>query len=208
MGGYGHLLSPDASLVSQLQSDVLRPIYEVNAEFLDALAQCPASESLCAEVVAIRADAVALSVRARDSLVRGPLLVNFAFDDCEKWSRAHHQVRGSKELQRTSLGLPGASAARLAQSTLLLTWYLLHAYPGISPILLGVSPPCAAIICDLSIATIQDIAKRHRDWLQPRWNSTSAVWASLLDVARQQETSRLGVPAFRALQLFTARYNR
>jgi hypothetical protein len=208
MGGYGYLTNLDATLVSQLQSDVLRPIFEVNVEFLDGVVRCPAADELSAEVAAIRESVIALDGRARDRLACGPLLVNVAFDDCDKWQGINYRYRRSTGMPQTSLWLPRANAVRLAQSTLLLAWYLLRTYPGISPVLLGVRPPCAAVIRDLSIDAVQDVAKRHSDWIQPRWGAKSLAWTSLMDLVRGPEKSHLGVSAFRALQFLTAHYGR
>jgi len=209
MDRYGSLLTPDASMVRPLRNEALRPIFEVNAQFLAAISRSSTEESLCSDVAAIRNDVISLNATAREQIVRGPLLIDAAFEDGEKWTSARRGLRGSavKPRQR-SIWFPPAQAAHLAQSTLLLTWYLVRTYPDIAALLLGVQSECAGVIVDLSIGEVQEIAVRHSDWIRPRWDRMSATWRSLIDTARNQDESSVGSLVFRALHLFTADYCR
>src|SRR5258708_5240057 len=98
--------------------------------------------------------------------------------------------------------VPGA--ATLARLVLISAWHLAGSQSAAARLLLGMPPPCAALIAQLSLPQIAALAENHREWLKPRWPTRVAVWRELLLAAAAGEGPALEPARLPALTLLAA----
>ena len=61
------------------------------------------------------------------------------------------------------------------------SWYLIHANPAVARVLLGMSTSGVAAYRELGVADLTHIARRHPEWVRPRWADRLDVWTVILE---------------------------
>ena len=94
-----------------------------------------------------------------------------------RWpSKANRLAR--RELLRA--WLPIEESRSLANSVLLVAWHLIHANPALARVLLGMSTSGIGAFRELGVADLAHIARRHPEWVRPRWADRLDLWTALV----------------------------
>jgi hypothetical protein len=194
---------PSDGLLRGIRGDVLDAIQEVNEHFLDVLCQSAAGVGANFPLSApLRTRFAALQVSQRSQAAQcGVLLVDAGFSDRQRWSNILQASCGEYAACREANWLSDEQASSLAHSTFLIAWHVVHASPVVASVLLGMPYVRAIAYAQLSVKDLAYIARRHADWIQPRWQRRPEIWSSILDLATDESNSDSARVTLRCLQL-------
>jgi hypothetical protein len=132
------------------------------------------------------------------------LLVDAGFADPQRWRQpAPHGVGDTGEAAYgTFFTVPGAT--EVARLVFTYAWHLACAHGAAARLLLGMSPPCAALIGHLSLRQVHSLAETRQAWLKPRWPARVQVWRELLLAAASGEAPVLERARLHGLTLLAA----
>jgi len=178
----------------------LAPVWQLNAYFLETLAQCsrhPAWRGSAWEIALGPNLANALPI-LRQELSRAPVsLVDIGVND-----GAAHSLPGIHDARVPSppAFLAWDRAAQLAQTTLTLTWTLARSDLVAASIVLGVQGSEAREIAALGFHELPAISERFAGAVRPRWLTQPRIWRRLLRCPDRTITSHLPPSGVRILQ--------
>jgi hypothetical protein len=164
----------------------LKAIRGLNALLLELLCSKAASSSAFFPLPPdLRARLGCLPKELRDQIAAcGVLLADVGFSDPKRWSDALHQTEEGAE--GISQGWASQDEAiALAHATLLVSWQVVHLSRSLAIVLLGMAPEIADRLGDMDLTDLTYIARRHCDWVGPRWPQNPRAWATLLDQSTQ-----------------------
>ena len=197
---YSH--PPDGSSRG-IRGDALDAIQEVNEHFLDLLCQTAAglgANFLFSTPLRSRLAALKNSQRRRAAQC-GVLLADAGFSDRLRWSNILQEPCGEYAAYREANWLSDEQAMSLAHSTLLVAWHVAHASPVVASVILGMPYASAIAYAQLSVKDLTYIARRHADWIRPRWQRRPEIWSSILDLATDETGAESAQVTLRCLQL-------
>lgn len=192
--------------VSWLGADTLESLAELNELSLALLAEQAAAggaqpPGLLREVSALWRT---LDAPGRRRAAACPyLLLDGGFADRERWRQAAPQVGDSSRPARAGFfTVPGT--IEVARLLFTYAWYLARVHGAAARLLLGMPPPCAALIGACTLRHIHTLAERHPEWLRPRWPAHPEVWRELLLAAASGETRALELARLHGLTMLAA----
>lgn len=163
----------------------LKPLVELNDLLLQGLiadAAAPRSMRrlpLSSHVGELFAE---LPAEARARVAECPFaLIDAGFDDADRWMRVRNGTYVDDSKARAPL--PGAYGRRLAQMTLTLAWSLARSNRDAAHVVLGMSQRCAAVVADIGLSVLPNIAEQYTLLIRPRWEDRPDIWRQLLQLA-------------------------
>lgn len=186
-----------------IRRDALDAIQEVNEHFLDLLCQAAAGAGPGFPLAGpLRTRLAALQASQRSQAAQcGVLLADAGFSDRQRWSDSVHEPCNEYAPSREANWLSDEQAMSLAHSTLLIAWHVVQASPVVASVLLGMPYPSAIAYAQLSVKDLAYIARRHSNWIQPRWQRRPEIWSSILDLATDESDVDSVRVTLRCLQL-------
>jgi hypothetical protein len=187
----------------------LRGAQEVNARCLQMLIQSARSEKddsigLVAELRDLfrNLDPAMLERAARQAF----LLVDMEFRDGDLWHPA--RIRADRRMRSPPWAgaFPRPAAIQLARATLFHAWMSLRTDPLTAPVLLGMTPPVAEVVGNLTLEEIERIAQTRFRHVHPRWDDRIAVWRRLLIAAQTGDEELMREFHLHAVQLLTGEF--
>jgi hypothetical protein len=97
--------------------------------------------------------------------------------------------------------LPIEQSISLAHSVLLGSWYLIHASPAVARVLLGISAVDVTAYRARGVGELAQIARRHSDWIRPRWPHRLDVWTQILERGSRPVTAEPRSTTLRCMQV-------
>jgi hypothetical protein len=179
----------------------LAPLFELNAFFLDVLAEAardPSHKGWAWEA-ALRPELLQLTPAARAGIARCPVcLVDAGFQDEGRWA----SIASAAEVSESAAtdGLPPGRAVELTQMTVTLAWSVARANAEAACIIFGMTRRCARVVAGLSVHRIPALAERNSPQIRPAWADDSEIWGRLLNLSKPVPTSRLPPLHVRAMQ--------
>jgi len=179
----------------------LAPVFELNAFFLDVLAEAardPSPKGWAWEA-ALRPELLQLTPTARARIARCPVcLVDAGFQDEGRWA----SVATGAEVSESAAtdGLPSGRAVELTQMTVTLAWSVARANAEAACIIFGMTRRCARVVANLSVHRIPVVAERNSAQVRPAWAEDREIWGHLLNLLRPVPASRLPPLHVRAMQ--------
>jgi hypothetical protein len=144
-----------------------------------------------------------MSPIARRRVAKCPvLLLDAGFSDEGRWSSAAAEILESADAPRDDGDRPHGAAIRLAHVTFICAWSIARGDPNAARLMLGMSSACAAVISNLSLQGLRQIAERYWSWITPRKANRPDVWRRLLAMSTEHLESPIADPGLRAWQLF------
>ena len=141
---------------------VLDAVSAVNSQLLEALTECARSES--AEFPldkSLRARVARLTLDERQRAARcGVFLADANFVEFACWREVALEGETTRSTELLRAWLPIEESRSLANSVLLVAWYLIHANPAVARVLLGMSASGVVAYRELSIADLAHVARQ------------------------------------------------
>lgn len=134
------------------------------------------------------------------------LLVDMEFGNGTLWHPARIHADRQMRTPLWSGAFPRPAAIQLARATLLHAWISLWADPLTAPVLLGMTPPVAEVVRNLTLEEIERIAKMRFRHVHPRWDDCLGVWRRLLIAAQTRDEELMLEFHLHALQLLTGEF--
>lgn len=194
---------PSDGSLRGIRGDALDAIQQVNKHFLDVLCQAAAGAGHSFPLAApLRTRLAALKPGQKSQASQcGVLLADAGFSDRLRWINSLQEPCDEYVASGQGHWLSEKQASSLAHSTLLIAWHVVHASPAVASVLLGMPYPSAIAYAQLSIKDLAYIARRHADWIQPRWQRRPEIWSSILDLATDESDGDSTRVTLRCLQL-------
>jgi hypothetical protein len=160
--------------------DALTAVSELNGQVMDALTLSAQSARAFPLDSKLRRRFAALSASHRQGAARcGVLLADAGFADPKRWRSL--VVRGEfDDSTGETEWLPADEAVVLASAVLLVAWHIVHVRPSIAGFLLGMPDATMSSFRNLGIAELTRVARRHPQWVQPRWPDRPDLWQNIL----------------------------
>jgi len=179
-------------------TEILNTVAAVNGQLLDALAESarsgvrpfPLLESLRSHVASLRPSERQVAARC------GVFLADAALADLP----VGLPVTGPSA-DRARAWLPIEESISLAHSVLLGSWYLIHASPAVARVLLGIRAADVTAYRARGVGDLAQIARRHSDWIRPRWPNRLDVWRQILECGSPPVTAEPRSITLRCLQV-------
>ncbi len=162
---------------------VLNAVSAVNDQLLEALTECARSESAEFPLDAsLRSRVAGLTPDERQSAARcGVFLADANLVDFACWREVALEGKSTRSTELLRAWLPIEESRSLANSVLLVAWHLIHANPGVARVLLGMSASGVGAFRELGVADLAHIARRHPEWVRPRWAHRLDLWTAVVD---------------------------
>jgi len=168
-----------------LSNAVLVPLYELNREYLQALARTPrqwhvATQERLPDPVCLAL--MALDTQRRATVARCPFsLFSARFHDDELWLRLANPAAVSENDAHCDNA--HAHLAHFAQAALFFAWHLAQSNPAAARVVFGMSPLTLGLLGNLPLTRLQQIAREHPEVIVPRWPERTLFWRTLLDTS-------------------------
>ena len=193
----------------RFREDLLKPLFSLNEQLLDLLIAAAQTEDRASPLVAaLYGSFRRLDATTRDRLSRTPLLVDAGFAIPERWSTPLSDEWPPDGQQPPVLSLARASVVALAQSTFVLAWHLIRAFPDASKLLLGMCDPCVSFFQQAKVGDALELSERRYEWVRPRWELQPEIWRELIGLARYPPKLLSGSVALRAMTRIAAETRR
>lgn len=193
------------SVQGWVRSATLASVCELNEECLDLCVQqaraLPALP-LCSEIAQLwgALDAPARQ-RAAGCLY---LLLDAGFADPARWlAPAASQVGDGPAHDRMSWFTVPA-ALPLAQAVFTFAWHLARCQANAARLLLGMPAACVQQLAQCTLGQVRTLARRHPEWLRPRWVAQPLMWRELLLAAASGDAAALERARLRGQTLLAA----
>jgi hypothetical protein len=131
----------------------------------------------------------------------GVFLVDANLIDFSCWREAALRGESPPLTDLPTPWLPLEEARSLAHSALLVAWYVIHADAAIARVLLGMSASAVAAYRELGVSDLAQIARRHPEWVRPRWPHRVDVWSEVIEGASDDGTQVSISTTLRCLEL-------
>ena len=196
-----------AGTLGWLRSEALESLVALNESCLALLAEqavargTPATPLL--REVAERWRALDAAARRRAAACPY-LLLDAGFADPLRWRGAAGQQVGDAPRGAYTCYFTVPSATAVARLVFTYAWHLARSPGPAARLLLGMSPPCAALIGQHTLSHMHALAETRREWLKPRWPTRVQVWRELLLAAAEGETAALERARLHGLTLLAA----
>lgn len=184
----------------------VRETAEVNARCIDMLVQTARSEkgrsiALVSELSELlrSLDATMVERAARQTF----LLVDMEFGNGSLWHPSRIHANRCVRTPVSTGAFPRRAAIQLARHTLQHACNSLWTNPFTAPVLLGMTPPVAELIGNLTLEEIDRIAHKRFRQVRPRWDDQPALWRQLLLAAQTDDAELMQAFHVHALQLLT-----
>jgi hypothetical protein len=172
---------PVPGLCSHLLTDALVAVSELNGQVLDALALSAQSTYTFPLGPKLRARFAVMSAAQRQRARHcGVLLADAGFANVDRWRSL--AMRGEFEGHPAEREwLPPDDAVVFASTVLLVAWHIVHVRPTVAGFLLGMPESTVNAYRQLGVAELTRIAKRHPQWVRPRWPDRPDLWHSIIE---------------------------
>ena len=171
-----------AGLCSHLLSDALVAVRELNGQVLDALTSSAQTTRAFPLGPKLRARFAALSTHQRQRASQcGVLLADAGFANSERWRSLALPGEHEDRTVQTDW-LPVDDAVVLASTVLLVAWHIIRVRPSIAGFLLGMPESTVNAYRQLGVSELTRVARRHPQWVRPRWPDRLDLWHSILEV--------------------------
>jgi hypothetical protein len=163
-------------------TEVLNTVAAVNEQLLDALVESARSGVLSFPLPeSLRSRVAILTSRERQVAARcGVFLADAALAGLPGGGPPL-EAGPAPSADRGRAWLPIEQSISLAHSVLLGSWYLIHASPAVARVLLGIGAADVTAYRARGLRELAHIARRHSDWIGPRWPHRLDVWTQILD---------------------------
>jgi hypothetical protein len=162
---------------------VLAEIAELNAYFLEALANCakrrpqhfPLPEHLRADFSRL----TQLDLRRRRKC--SVLLVDARFSDSVYWSPAAMCDQAVLPSSERGHWLSEPQGVLMALSVLMVAWHVVKSLSPLAGVLLGMNDGVSREFSNLQLADLAQIAQTRPGWIRPRWADRIDLWSSIVE---------------------------
>ncbi len=182
-------------------------LHEINGRCLDLLVHAARSGSFAPfSLIAEIRDALLSSTpeSRRCAAARNFLLVDVEFRNAEWWQAVAKYPEQPFRGSAWRSPFARRSAIGLTRATLMAAWQAVHSESDAACILLAMDRAVADVIADLPITTLDRIAERRHQHLQPRRTERPVVWRGLLQAAGHDDRARSHIGDVHGLQLLTS----
>ena len=161
---------------------VFNGIFAVNEQLLEALTECARSGSAEFPLdVRLRARVAGLTADERQRAAGcGVFLADANLVDFACWREEALEGKSTRSGELLRAWLPIEASRSLANSVLLVAWHVVHANPALARVLLGMSTAGIGAVRDFGVADLTHIARRHPEWVRPRWADRLDPWTALV----------------------------